>query len=297
MVPQERGVLTAGETVILMDLKHRLYLVTLQPGGKYSYHGGTVSFDDIIGQEEGVVLSSSHSRALTVFRPSLAQYVLKMPRGAQVIYPKDLAAIVMAADMFPGAVVLEAGTGSGALTMALLRAVGRDGRIISEEVREDFARRAATNIRRFMGETPQLEIRIRDIYEGVDVDDVDRVVLDLPEPWRIVDGVAKALRPGGYLASYLPTVLQVKHLVDTLSRQGEFALIETSEILERPWHVADLSIRPEHRMVAHTGFLTVARKGTRFFPRMRRTHEATEAADLDDEAMSGLDDTSADDGA
>jgi tRNA (adenine57-N1/adenine58-N1)-methyltransferase catalytic subunit len=291
-VPPGRGVFTAGETVILIDSKHRLYLVILHPGGKYSYHGGTVNFDDIIGQEEGLVLNSSHNHSLVAFRPSLAQYVLKMPRGAQVIYPKDLGAIVMAADIFPGAVVLEAGTGSGALTMALLRAVGAEGRVISEEIREDFARRAAANIRRFMGETPNLEIRVRDLYESIDVDDVDRIVLDLPEPWRIVDGIAKALRPGGYVASYLPTVLQVKQLVDTLSRQGEFALVETVEILERHWHVADLSIRPEHRMVAHTGFLTVARKGARFFPRMRRTHEVTaSSSEPDDESASELDET------
>ncbi len=290
-MPQGRGVFTAGETVILIDAKHRLYLVTLKPGGKYSFHGGTIDFDDIIGQEEGLVLNSSHSRSLMVFRPSLAQYVLKMPRGAQVIYPKDLGAIIMAADIFPGAVVLEAGTGSGALTMALLRAVGPEGRVISEEVREDFARRAAANIHRFMGDTPQLEIRSRDIYAGVDVHDVDRVVLDLPEPWRLVDGIAKALRPGGYFASYLPTVLQVKQLVDTLARHGEFALIETVEILERHWHVADLSIRPEHRMVAHTGFLIVARKGARFFPRMRHTHEVAEASEVDDDSASDLDET------
>jgi tRNA (adenine57-N1/adenine58-N1)-methyltransferase len=198
----------------------------------------------------------------------------------------------MAADIFPGAVVLESGTGSGALTMALLRAVGADGRVISEEIREDFARRAAANIRRFMGETPNLEIRIRDIYEGVDVHDVDRIVLDLPEPWRIADGLAKALRPGGYIVSYLPTVLQVKQLVDTLSRQGEFALVDTIEILERHWHVAEMSIRPEHRMVAHTGFLTVARKGVRFFPRLRHTHEVTASSpELDDESASELDET------
>ncbi len=289
-MPAGRGVLTAGETVIMIDSKHRLYMVTLHPGGKYSYHGGTVNFDDIIGQEEGLVLNSSHHQSLVVFRPSLAQYVVKMPRGAQVIYPKDLGAIVMAADIFPGAVVLEAGTGSGALTMALLRAVGAEGRVISEDIREDFARRAAANIRRFMGETPNLEIRMRDIYDGLDVERVDRIVLDLPEPWRIVDGVAKALRPGGYLASYLPTVLQVKQLVDSLSRQGEFALVDTLEILERHWHVADLSIRPEHRMVAHTGFLTVARKGARLFPRMRRSHEVTAASsEPDDESASELD--------
>jgi tRNA (adenine57-N1/adenine58-N1)-methyltransferase catalytic subunit len=289
-VPPGRGAFAAGEMVIMIDSKHRLYLVTLHPGGKYSYHGGTVNFDDIIGQEEGVMLNSSHDHSLVVFRPSLAQYVLKMPRGAQVIYPKDLGAIVMAADIFPGAVVLEAGTGSGALTMTLLRAVGAEGRVISEEIRDDFARRAAANIRRFMGETPNLEVRMRDIYEGVDVQDVDRIVLDLPEPWRIVDGVAKALRPGGYVASYLPTVLQVKQLVDTLARQGEFTLVDTVEILERHWHVADLSVRPEHRMVAHTGFVTIARKGARFFPRMRRTDEVTaSSSELDDESASELD--------
>jgi tRNA (adenine57-N1/adenine58-N1)-methyltransferase len=291
-VPSGRGAFTAGEMVIMLDGKHRLYLVTLHPGGKYSYHGGTVNFDDIIGQEEGLMVNSSHDHSLVVFRPSLAQYVLKMPRGAQVIYPKDLGAIVMAADIFPGAMVLEAGTGSGALTMTLLRAVGVEGRVISEEIREDFARRAATNIQRFMGETPNLEIRMRDIYEGIDVHDVDRIVLDLPEPWRIVDGVAKALRPGGYFTSYLPTVLQVKQLVDTMTRQGEFTLVDTVEILERHWHVADMSIRPEHRMVAHTGFLTVARKGTRFFPRMRRTDEVTaSSSELDDESASELDET------
>ena len=179
-MPPGRGPFAADETVIMVDSKQRLYLVTLHPGGKYSYHGGIVQFDDIIGQEEGLLLNSSHDHSLVVFRPSLAQYVLKMPRGAQVIYPKDLATIIMAADIFPGAVVLEAGTGSGALTMALLRAVGLDGRVISEEIREDFARRAAANIRRFMGETLNLEIRIRDIYEGIDVQGVDRIVLDLP---------------------------------------------------------------------------------------------------------------------
>ncbi|HEX9872639.1 MAG TPA: tRNA (adenine-N1)-methyltransferase [Candidatus Tectomicrobia bacterium] len=291
-MPPGRGAFIAGETVIMIDSKERLYLVTLHPGGKYSYHGGTVNFDDIIGREEGLLLSSSHAHSLVVFRPSLAQYVLKMPRGAQVIYPKDLGAIVMAADIFPGAVVLEAGTGSGALTMTLLRAVGTDGRVISEEIREDFARRAAANIRRFMGDTPNLEIRIRDIYAGIDVHDVDRIVLDLPEPWRIVDGIAEALRPGGYVVSYLPTVLQVKQLVDTLSHQGEFALVDTLEVLERYWHVADMSVRPEHRMVAHTGFLTVARKGARFFSRLRRTHEVTTASpELDDESASELDET------
>lgn len=280
----ERGIFKAGETVVMVDAKQRLYLTTLKAGGKYSFHGGTVSFDDIIGQQEGVVLTSSHSRPLRVFRPSLAQYVLKMPRGAQVIYPKDLGAIVMAADIFPGAVVFEAGTGSGALTMALLRAVGPNGRVISEDIREDFARQAAANIRRFMGEVANLDLRLGDVYTGIDVQDVDRIVLDLSEPWRTVDSAVKALRPGGYFASYLPTVMQVKHLVDALHRQGEFCLIDTIEVLERRWHVSDLSIRPEHRMVAHTGFLIVARKGARFSQRMRETHELSEpASELDDE--------------
>jgi tRNA (adenine57-N1/adenine58-N1)-methyltransferase len=270
--------------VVLVDTKQRLYLTTLKAGGRYSFHGGTIAFDDIIGQEEGVVLNSSHRRPLVVFRPSLAQYILKMPRGAQVIYPKDLGAIVMAADIFPGAVVFEAGTGSGALTMTLLRAVGLGGRVISVEIREDFARRAQANIRQFMGEVSNLEIRLGDVYEGIDVQDVDRIVLDLSEPWRIVDGVAKALRPGGYFASFLPTVLQIKQLVDALHRQGEFGLIETMEVLERHWHVAGLSVRPEHRMVAHTGFLVVARKGASFPQRMPETHELSDAAaELDEE--------------
>lgn len=283
-MPTERGVFKVGETVVMVDSKQRLYLTTLKAGGKYSFHGGTVSFDAIIGREEGVVLQSSHSSPLAVFRPSLAQYILKMPRGAQVIYPKDLGTIVIAADIFPGAVVFEAGTGSGALTMTLLRAVGPGGRVISEEIREDFARRAAANIRQFMGEVPNLELRIHDVYEGIDVQDVDRIVFDLSEPWRIVAGAAKALRPGGYLASYLPTVLQIKQLVDALHHQREFCLIETVEVLERHWHVADLSIRPEHRMVAHTGFLVVARKGAPFFQRMRETHERSEpASELDEE--------------
>jgi len=272
----------------MVDTKERLYLTTLAPGGKYSYHGGTVCFDDIIGQEEGVVLNSSRSRPLIVFRPSLAHYVLKMPRGAQVIYPKDLSAIVMAADISPGSVVFEAGTGSGALTMALLRAVGASGQVISEEIREDFARRAATNIRRFMGEVANLDLRLRDVYAGIDVQGVDRVVLDLPEPWRIVEGAAKALQPGGYFASYLPTVLQIKKLVDALHHQGEFSLIETIEVLLRRWHISEVSVRPEHRMVAHTGFIVVARKGARFSRRMPETDELSEAAsELDDNDVSG----------
>ena len=279
-----RGALKVGEMVVLVDAKQRLYLTTLKAGGKYSFHGGTIAFDDVIGQEEGVVLNSSHSRPLVAFRPSLAQYILKMPRGAQVIYPKDLGAIIMAADICPGAVVFEAGTGSGALTMTLLRAVGPDGRVISVEVREDFARRAQANIRQFMGEVSNLDLRMGDVYAGIDVRDVDRIVLDLSEPWRIVDEVARALRPGGYFASYLPTVLQIKQLVDALHRRGDFGLIETMEVLERHWHVADLSIRPEHRMVAHTGFLVVARKGASFPHRMPETHELSdEAAELDEE--------------
>ena len=168
--------------------------------------------------------------------------------------------------------------------MALLRAVGASGQVISEEIREDFARRAATNIRRFMGEVANLDLRLRDVYAGIDVQGVDRVVLDLPEPWRIVEGAAKALQPGGYFASYLPTVLQIKKLVDALHHQGEFSLIETIEVLLRRWHISEVSVRPEHRMVAHTGFIVVARKGARFSRRMPETDELSEAAsELDGE--------------
>jgi tRNA (adenine57-N1/adenine58-N1)-methyltransferase len=181
-----------------------------------------------------------------------------MPRGAQVIYPKDLGPILMFADIFPGAHVLESGMGSGALTTALLRAVGPSGRITGYEIRDDFATRAVANVHGFLGADVPLETHVRDIYEGIDERGIDRLLLDLPEPWRVVKHAVVALRSGGILLAYLPTILQVGRLREELAT-APFAMVETLEVLHRGWHVEGQSIRPDHRMVAHTGFLTVAR--------------------------------------
>ena len=181
-----------------------------------------------------------------------------MPRGAQVIYPKDLGPIIMLGDIFPGARVLESGVGSGALTMALLRAVGPDGSVHGYEIRADFAQRALANVHGFLGADVPLTIDVRDVYEGVDDTDLDRIMLDLPEPWRVVERRGSALRPGGILVSYLPTIGQVARLREELA-VSDFGLAETIEVLHRGWHVEGPSVRPDHRMVAHTGFLTRAR--------------------------------------
>jgi tRNA (adenine57-N1/adenine58-N1)-methyltransferase len=191
-------------------------------------------------------------------RPTLAEYVLEMPRGAQVIYPKDLGPILVLADIFPGARVFESGMGSGALTLALLRAVGPTGYVTGYEIRDDFAHRAVKNVHGFLGEHVPLDVRVRDVYEGIDERGLDRVLLDLPEPWRVVKHAAEALRPGGILCAYLPTILQVGRLREELAA-GPFGMLDTLEVLQRAWHVEGQSIRPDHRMVAHTGFLTVAR--------------------------------------
>ncbi len=237
-------------------------MIQLRPGGVSDLRGGKVAHDALIGQDEGRTVLSSRGERLLVVRPTLAEFVLEMPRGAQVVYPKDLGAILIGADVFPGARVLEAGIGSGALTMALLRAVGPGGRVVSYEIREEFARIAEQNIRRFLGAADTLVLRRQDVYAGIVPEDtpLDRIVLDVPEPWRVAPHAAPALDPGGIWLSYVPTVPQVAETVEALRRTGAFALIETVEILMRPWNIDGLSVRPAHRMVAHTGFLTTARR-------------------------------------
>jgi tRNA (adenine57-N1/adenine58-N1)-methyltransferase len=195
---------------------------------------------------------------MIALRPTLGEYVLEMPRGAQVIYPKDLGPILMLADVFPGARVLESGVGSGALTMTLLRALGPSGHVFGYELRSDFADRARRNVESFLGPDLPLTIETRDVYDGIDVDELDRVLLDLPEPWRVVKHAEAALRPGGILLSYLPTIGQVMRLREELDGSS-FGMAETVEVLQRGWHVDGQSVRPDHRMVAHTGFLTHAR--------------------------------------
>jgi tRNA (adenine57-N1/adenine58-N1)-methyltransferase catalytic subunit len=255
------GPFEPGERALLVDDRGRRFLVRLQTGATFHFHGGAIPHDLILGSEEGTLVHSTTGAGLVCLRPRLADFVLKMPRGAQVIYPKDIGAVIVYADIAPGSVVLEAGTGSGSLTIALCRATGPEGRVISYESRNDFYERAGENLEAFFGKLPPwLDLRrgdVRDVSQEGEV--FDRVILDLPEPWTVLQDVAGCLRAGGILCTFLPTTDQVKNAVLALRRQG-FAEVETFEVLMRSWHVTERSVRPDHRMVAHTGFVTVGRR-------------------------------------
>jgi tRNA (adenine57-N1/adenine58-N1)-methyltransferase catalytic subunit len=255
-----RGPFQADEPVILLDRKDREYLGRLDQRRAIAIRGGKIAVNDIIGQDEGIVVRSTMNEPFLIFRPSLPQLIPNLPRNAQVIYPKDLGPILIWADLFAGARVVEAGVGAGALSMTLLRAIGNDGRLFSYEIREDFAALAQQNVARYFGPAPNWSVKLGDVATEINEIDIDRVILDLPEPWRVIEGVWKVLRPGGILLCYLPTVLQVKSLVDALRDDKRFACIETMETLMRFWHLKGMSARPQHRMVAHTGFLTSARR-------------------------------------
>jgi tRNA (adenine57-N1/adenine58-N1)-methyltransferase len=258
--PFPKGPFQIEEPVILLDRKEREYLARLDRRRAISIRGGKISVDDIIGRDEGSVVRSSLNEPFLVFRPSLPQLIPNLPRGAQVIYPKDIGPILVWADLFPGARVVEAGVGAGALSIALLRAIGRDGQLISYEIREDFGELARKNVARYFGPAPNWVVKTGDIALEIKETGIDRVILDLPEPWQVIQRAWTALRPGGILLCYLPTVLQVKSLVDALRDDQRFACIETMETLMRFWHFKGMSVRPQHRMVAHTGFLTCARR-------------------------------------
>ena len=274
-----RGPLQAGERVLLVDDKGRRKTLRLRPGQTQEWHVGHIEHDQLIGQPEGTVLVTPQGRAVLALRQTLADFVQSMSRSSQIIYPKDLGAILLDADIYPGARAFEAGVGSGALTLALLRGVGPTGAVVSYEVREDMLRQARDNIRDFLGVWPEnLVLHQRDAYEGILETGMDRVVLDLPEPWQVVGHAAAALRSGGIFLAYLPTVLQVHQLTQALLDSGQFHLTETHEVLVRTWHVGSRSVRPDHRMVAHTGFITTARRGAEgsggaHFPRERGVKE------------------------
>jgi tRNA (adenine57-N1/adenine58-N1)-methyltransferase len=247
----------AGERALLIDTKGRRYLLELTPGGEFHSHKGIVPHDELLGAAEGVAVTSTHGLRYLAVRPTLADFIVEMPRGAQVIYPKDLGAMLMLIDLAPGLRVLESGVGSGALSMAMLRA---GARITGYELREDFAARATANVRSFLGEEAltRYAVELRDCYDGIDATDLDRVVLDLPEPWRVVPAAAAALHAGGILVAYTPSITQVMRLRGALDAAG-FAMAGTVEVLHRTWHVDGQAVRPDHRMVAHTGFLSHAR--------------------------------------
>jgi tRNA (adenine57-N1/adenine58-N1)-methyltransferase len=258
-----RGPFRPGERALLVDHRDRRYLVRLVAGASFQSHAGVVEHDALIGQPEGSEVvawrrdgQSGPARRFLAVRPTLADVIVKMPRGAQVIYPKDLGAILVAADLFPGARVLEAGVGSGALSMTALRA---GCRVTGYELREDFARRARANVAELLGDDVPFVVEERDVYEGIDCRELDRILLDLPEPWRVLEHAERALAPGGILVAYLPSITQTAELRAHLAR-GSFALMETFEILRRTWHIEGRSVRPDHRMVAHTGFITAARR-------------------------------------
>lgn len=259
-----RGPLLAGERVTLRDPKGRRHSVLLTAGASFHTTKGGISHDELIGGPEGVVVRSVGGVPYLATRPLLAEFTSTMPRGAAVVYPKDAAQIIMGADVFPGAVVVEAGAGSGALTLSLLRAVGPTGGVLSFERREDFAAVAERNVTSFLGERPtNWELRVSDLVDGLAAAEpasVDRVVLDMLAPWECVDVVADALIPGGLVCAYVATTTQLGRTVETIRAHTGFTEPESSETTVRPWHVEGLSIRPAHGTVGHTGFLAIARR-------------------------------------
>jgi tRNA (adenine57-N1/adenine58-N1)-methyltransferase len=264
--PRRTGPFAVGDRVQLTDAKGRHYTMILKAGGEFHTHRGIVAHDDVIGSPEGSVVKASGGDAFLVLRPLLIDYVMSMPRGAQVIYPKDAAQIVHEGDVFPGARVLEAGAGSGALTCSLLRAVGPAGRVISYELRDDHAEHAKRNVATFFGQEPEnWDLIIGDIKDAatdprLGEASADRVVLDMLAPWDVLDAVAGVLIPGGVLIIYVATVTQLSKVVEALRDQQCWTEPRSWETLQREWHVVGLAVRPQHNMRGHTAFLVSARR-------------------------------------
>jgi tRNA (adenine57-N1/adenine58-N1)-methyltransferase len=256
--------LADGDLIVLIDKVGRRHRVRLKAGERHSLHSGVIGHDELIGRPEGIVVTTQLGARLLAVRPTFAEQVTGRVRQAQPIYPKDLGAILVGADINPGARVLEAGTGTGALTLALLRAVGAEGLVISYEQREDFLEAAKRAIAETLGGLPpNLELKLGDVYAGIDEvgeRDMDRVMLDLPEPWQAVPRARNALRPGGIIFAHCPNVSQVQRFFECLREVRGFGMLEAFEVLQRGWTVRGRSMRPSHRMVAHTGFLCFARR-------------------------------------
>lgn len=262
---ERRGLLRAGDRIQLTDAKGRHHTIVLEAGKTFHTHRGQFSHDEIIGQPEGTVVRNTAGYEYLVLRPLLSDFVMSMPRGAAVIYPKDAGQIIQYADIYPGATVVEAGVGSGALTMSLLRAVGDDGRLISIERREDFADIARANVEtHFAGPHPAWTLEIGDFADRVgdcaEPGTVDRVVLDMLAPWENLDAAADALAPGGVFLAYVATTTQLSRLAEALREHGGYTEPQAWETMVRTWHLEGLAVRPDHRMIGHTGFLLTSRR-------------------------------------
>ena len=269
-----RGRFVAGDRVQLTDQKGKIYSITITPGKEWHTHKGWIIHDDLIGLPEGSVVSTSAGLKFTAFIPLLTDYVLSMPRGATIVYPKDAALIVGFADIFPGARVLEAGVGSGALTLSLLRAVGPSGSVHSVERREEFAANATSNIENYFGGRPaNWSLAIGSVQEQEFDHEFDRVILDMLAPWECVEMAAKVLRPGGVFMAYVATTTQLSATAEALKEDGHFTEPESFESMVRGWHHEGLAVRPQQRMIGHTGFLIFSRRmapGVEVLARRRR---------------------------
>ena len=270
----EQGYFKEGDRVQLTDPKGKLYTFTITPGKEWHTHKGWITHDDLIGLPEGSVVSTTAGLKFTAFIPLLADYVLSMPRGATIVYPKDAAMIVGVADIYPGARVLEAGVGSGALTLSLLRAVGEAGSVHSVERRQDFADTATANIENYFGKAPEnWKLDVGSLQEQTFTQNFDRVILDMLAPWECVAMAAEVLRPGGVLLAYVATTTQLSATAEALKSDGHFTEPESSETIVRGWHHEGLAVRPQQRMIGHTGFLIQSRRmapGVEVLARRRR---------------------------
>ena len=249
-----------GDRVQLTDSKGKLYSITLNPGSEWHTHKGVLKHDDLIGLPEGSIVATSGELKFQAFRPLLADYVLSMPRGATIVYPKDAAMIIGIADIKPGIRVLEAGVGSGALSISILRAVGESGHLHSVEIREDFAKISQENVQNYFGNLPKNWVLTVGALQEQKLDnDYDRVVLDMLSPWECVETAAQALVPGGVLISYVATTTQLSKIAEAIKENGNFTEPESSETIVRGWHHEGLAVRPQHRIIGHTGFLIFTR--------------------------------------
>lgn len=268
-----------GDRVQFTDSKGKLYSITLQQGGEWHTHKGWLKHDEIVGQPEGSIFVTNGDLKFQAFRPLLGDYVLSMPRGATIIYPKDAAMIMGVADIKPGVRVLESGIGSGALTLSLVRAVGSEGHVRSIEIRDDFAEISKQNVSNYFGQIPSnWELVVGAFQDQEYQPEWDRVILDMLAPWECVEAAAKALVPGGVILAYVATTTQLSRFAEALKDSDLFTEPESTETIVRGWHHEGLAVRPQHRMIGHTGFLTVARRmapGVSVLQRRRRASKGS----------------------